>query len=107
MTLTTVESDLTGFGPTTDTLHFTYTRALPQTLTVKRIGERNGHEFAERCELREDVLASLRLPVRREADRDARSRMAICGLVRRVQGPGACTVRMTRAQTVNARFVRN
>jgi hypothetical protein len=107
VTLTTEESDLTGSGPTTDTLHFTYTRALPQTLTVKRIGggtvtsSPSGVSCGKTCSHRYAYRSHVKLTETPAPGWRFASWSGAC------KGRKACTVRMTKAQTVNVLFVRN
>ena len=57
VTLTTVESDLTGFGSTTDIVHFTLhaPRGADSHRAARRRRLRHGHELAERRVVREDL----------------------------------------------------
>jgi Pro-kumamolisin, activation domain/Divergent InlB B-repeat domain/IPT/TIG domain len=106
VTLTTVESDVTGFGPTTDTLHFTYTRALPQRLTVKRTGSGtvasspSGVSCGKTCSHRYPYQAVVKLTAA------AASGWRFAGWSGACKGKGTCKVHMKAEELVNARFVR-
>ena len=106
MTLTTVESDLTGFGATTDTVHFKYTRALSQRLTVKRTGNGTvtsspgGVSCGTTCSHRYAYQTVVKLTARPAAGSKFAGWSGAC------RGKGTCTVHMTSEKVVNARFVR-
>ena len=104
--LTTVESDLTGFGPTTDTVHFTYTRALPQRLTVKRTGSGTvtsspgGVSCGKMCSHRYAYSSIVKLTA------TPASGWRFAGWSGACKHKGTCTVHMKSDVVVNARFVR-
>jgi hypothetical protein len=106
--LTTAESDLTNHGPTTDLMRFTYTRALPQPLIVRRYGNGSGTVTSSPSGVHCGGACSHRFRyqsiVRLTATPVAGSRFA--GWSGACRGAGTCTVRIKGPTLVRARFVR-
>lgn len=110
VTLTTVESDLTNFGPTTDAVYFAYTRPLPQLLTVTRAGSGSGKVISSPSGVNCGKKCSHRFPyqsrVKLTAVPSAGSRFA--GWAGGCKGKSTtCKVRMNGALYVKALFDRS
>ncbi len=110
VTVTTLEGDLTGFGPSTGTALFKYTHALVLTLTVRDVG--NGYGTVKSspagiscakasCAHRFPYGSAVKLTAK-PADG---SRFA--GWAGACKGTGKCTVRLKSARVVKARFVKS
>jgi hypothetical protein len=107
VTVTTVESDLTGFGPSTGTALFTYTHALLVRLTVKTLGAGRGTVTSSPRGITCGLGCSHRFKygsaVKLTATAADGSRFA--GWSGACTGTGTCTVRMNGGRGVQARFV--
>ncbi len=118
--LATVESILTGFGLTTDTLHFKYTHGLPQTLRIERTGSGtvtsspSGVKCGKTCSHRFPYQTTVKLTATPAAGFRFAGFSVDCGNVNPCSagfGGGrhaaTITVHMKGAMIVKARFVRS
>jgi hypothetical protein len=107
VTVTTVEGDLTGFGPSTSTTRFTYTHPLLQLLTVNESGNGKGIVLSSPRGVRCPGSCAHRFPylstVKLTAMPKPGSRFA--GWSGACKGTGTCKVRLKNASLVKARFV--
>jgi len=107
VTVTTLEGDLTGFGPSTGTVHFTYTLPLKKLLTVKHFGNGKGTITSSPAGVTCGLGCRHSFPygstVTLTATPAAGSRFA--GWSGACKGTRKCKVLMTSAQIVKARFV--
>jgi len=109
VTVTTVESDVTGFGPSTGTALFTYTHPLKETVTLKKVGNGDGRVVSSPTGLTcARATCSHRFPygsaVRLTAKPANGSRFA--GWSGACTGRRKCTVRHLKStRVVKARFV--
>jgi hypothetical protein len=107
VSLTTLESEFTGYGRSKETVLFKYTPALKQRLSVQHIGNGFGRvtsspagmNCAETC----SHLFAYKSTVTLTAKPAAGSRFA--GWQGSCEGKGKCKVRMNHATVVKARFV--
>jgi hypothetical protein len=106
VTLTTLESDLTGFGRTTDNVRFKYTRPLKQMLTVKRVGTGYGRVTSTPGGINCGRTCSHRFPYRSTVTLTAIPAKGFwfAGWSGPCAGKGKCTVQMKSAKIVKARF---
>ncbi len=106
VTLTTVESDLTSFGATTDVVRFTYKPAVPQTLTVATVGTGSGKVTSSPNGVTCGKTCSHRFPYQSVVKLSATpsSRSHFVGWLGACKGKGTCTVRMKSAVLVKALF---
>lgn len=112
VSLTTVESVLTGFGATKDTVHFRYTHPVPQTLTVKHLlvipnGGR-GTVTSSPAGLHCGGRCSHHFPYKSVVKLTATPAHGsfFAGWVGACHGKGTCRVRMNSAKVVGARFIK-
>jgi hypothetical protein len=107
VTLTTVESDATGFGASTGKVYFTYTHALLQLLTVKIIGAGDGYVSSTpkgiTCGLGCNHLFTYGSRVKLTATPATGSRFT--GWSGACHGKRTCTVQMKGKRVVKAKFV--
>jgi len=108
VTVTTVEGDFTGFGPSTSTVRFTYTHPVSQLLSIKKIGNGKGVVMSSPTGVRCPRACSHAFPylsvVKLTATPSPGSRFV--GWSGACSGRGTCTVRMKSALVVKPDFVK-
>ena len=109
VTLTTLESEFTGYGRSKETVLFKYTHALKQLLAVQHVGNGFGRVTSSPGGLNCSKTCSHRFAYNSAVTLTATpvdgSRFA--GWSGPCEGKGKCTVRMKRATVVRARFLHN
>ena len=106
VTVTTVESDLTGFGPSTGTALFTYAPAALQRLRIKRVGDGVGTVKSAPAGVNCGSGCTHLFPYGSKVTLTAKGghRSVFAGWLGACSGKGKCTVQMSKAKLVKAQF---
>lgn len=107
VTVTTAESDLTGFGRSPSTSRFTYTHPLKEPLTVKRVGDGKGLVMSSPHGMHcgKQCVHAFRYKSTVTLTERPYSGSRFDGWTGACTGTGTCRVRMSRARSVKALFV--
>jgi hypothetical protein len=107
VTVTTIEGDLTGFGPSNAT-SFTYTRPVAQRLTVQDIGNGGGRVTSSPAGIACGKTCTHRFPYGKWVTLTAKPRKGsrFAGWLGACKGNRTCKVKMKGAESVGALFFR-